>query len=195
VIDEKLQNNVDLGVAHLLAQYQNYLTASKKIDGLKSDQMKAAIEIGARDGLPFSTVLKNQPADIKAFTSSIELAETELQRLSDEMTFANPVVWMMYKHQAYLGTSQAILDMEDFRKHCSKPGYICTKRYDFLNTHLQTIGYNLDDVGRYPDTTKFPDVYSQPFLMALINDAQFMAQWNEHEFHTSDGKVAKWENI
>ena len=187
--------SVEADVHHLLNQYQEYLAVSQAIDRLKDQQIKLAIELGANKSVPFSVVLHEQPTEIRAIGDDIQAAEQDLQRISDEMTFANPVVWIMYKYKAYLGTSQAIADMADFRKHCSKPGYICTKRYQFLNKHLQSQGMSLDDVALYPDKTNLPEVYQLPTLLNLLHNENFMAEWNKYEFNLENDRVAKWENV
>lgn len=181
-------------VAHLLRQYHEYLAVSQAIDQLKDKQMKRAIELGAVQGVPFSTILKERPAEIVATGEDIEVAEQNLQRISDEMTFTNPVVWMMYKFKAYAGTSQAITDMADFRKHCSKPGYICTKRYRFLNQQLHQYGIDLNDSTKYPDDMSLEQAYGLPALVALAQNDDFMVQWNRYEYNLDNDRVAKWEN-
>lgn len=181
-------------VEHLLQQYQEYLAVSQSIDQLKDKQMKVAIELGTARGVPFSTILKEHPAKIMTINQDMEVAEQNLQRISDEMTFANPVVWMMYKYKAYTGTSQAITDMADFRKHCSKPGYICTKRYQFLNKQLNQRGIDLNDPIRYPDEMILEEAYKLPALVALAQDEDFMTLWNRYEYNQDNGRVAKWEN-
>lgn len=184
----------EVKVEHLLRQYHEYLAASQAIDQLKDKQMKVAIELGAVKGVSFSTVLQQCPAEIAAINRDLEIAEQDLRRISDEMTFANPVVWMMYKFKAYAGTSQAITDMADFRKHCSKPGYICTKRYKFLNQQLQQRGVDLDDLSAYPDDMSLEKAYKIPAILALAQNEDFMTQWNRYEYHLDNGRVAKWEN-
>ena len=185
---------VEAKTDHLLEQYREYLSINDKLDALKSEQMKAAISIGAESGKPFAIVLQEQPAEIAELTKQIDRTASDLQRISDEMTFADPVVWMMYKYKAYQGTSQAITDMQDFRKHCSKPGYICTKRYLFLNGYLKGRGIDLNDVTAFPDDLKLLEVYTNETLVSLPEDTEFMSEWNRHEYHEVDGRVAKWEN-
>jgi hypothetical protein len=156
--------------------------------------MKTAIRIGAESGKPFAVVLQEQPPEIAELTKQIDETASDLQRISDEMTFANPVVWMMYKYRAYQGTSQAITDMQDFRKHCSKPGYICTKRYLFLNDYLKGRGVDLNDRSSFADNLELPEVYGNAALLALPEDKAFMAEWDRHEYHETNSRVAKWEN-
>lgn len=181
-------------VEHLLAQYADYLVASTSIDQLKDQQMKLAITLGAQMNVPFTTILRQPPASLQAIRRDIQTAGQRRQRISDEMTFANPLVWMMYKYKAYAGTSQAITDMADFRKHCSQPGYICTKRYQFLNSHLQAQGRNLNDTAAYPNALKLPEVYESAALLAVLNDQAAMAEWKMYEYNLDNGRVAKWEN-
>jgi len=120
----------------------------------------------------------------------------QLQKLSDEMTFATPAVWMQYKYEAYKHEAQPIRTMNDFRVHCSKPDYICTKRYTFLNQSLVRRGEpSLADTHTYPDTLSLDEVLQTPALTHLLHDDDFMKAWAAYEYHTADGRVAKWENF
>ncbi len=179
----------------LLGQYQDYMKITGQIDELKSSQMNLAIELGAKTGKSFAQILEEQPHEIKGIASKIAKAERDQQRVSDEMTFANPVVWMMYKFKAYAGTSTAIVDMEDFRKHCTPDGYICTTRFRFLRQYLLDAGLpDLNDVSTYPNALRLEKVYQLPELLALGTDPKFKKLWDEHEYHTENGRVAKWED-
>lgn len=129
---------------------------------------------------------------------SVEYARTkqELQALSDAMTFATPRIWIEYKYRAYAEEAQPIRTMHDFRVHCSKPGYICTKRFVFLNKSLQQNGRTgLDNRSAYPDSMVLQEVLAAGDLAELENDEEFMTAWSQHEYFMDDGRVAKWENF
>lgn len=118
---------------------------------------------------------------------------TRLQQISDTMTFASPSVWILYKYEAYADEPQAIRTMQDFRQHCSKPDYICTKRFDFLNTSLVRRGAQpLTDTVQYPDEMSLADVV--PAISDVESDDIFMRAWHSHEYYRDSGRVAKWEN-
>jgi release factor glutamine methyltransferase len=182
-------------VDHLLEQYQDYLRATNRIDELKSDQMALAIKLGQEAGKSFAVILQEQPEQIRHAAEKVDQAVQEQQRISDEMTFANPVVWMMYKYKAYAGTSTAIVDMEDFRNHCRPEGYICTNRYHFLRNYiLEKHCVDLNDLTAYPTDLRLDLVYTRPEITAAASDPKFMKQWDKHEYYTEKGRVAKWEN-
>ena len=94
--------------------------------------------------------LKN--SDVEQVRIELDNLRHSQQQLSDAMTFDTPLVWVMYKFEAYQDETQPIRTMHDFRLHCSKPGYICTKRFIFLNAHLCINGQRpLTDSEQYPD--------------------------------------------
>jgi len=115
------------------------------------------------------------------------------QQLSDNMTFDTPLVWVMYKFEAYQDQAQPIRMMHDFRLHCSKPGYICTKRFTFLNTHLCNNGQCLlTDDERYPDKMLLSEIF--PLLGEIEQDEAFLSSWRAHEYYQEDGIVKKWQD-
>lgn len=122
-------------------------------------------------------------------------AKQQVQSLSDSMTFANPIVWMMYKYEAYQNEPQAIRTLQDFRIHCSKTGYICTKRFTFLNDWLLALAEpSLLDTTVYDGMMRLDEIYASPTFERLCVDPEFINQWSEYEFHRINGRPAKWEN-
>jgi hypothetical protein len=162
----------------LLGMYQQY----KQLDATKTTLSRQLAR----------AKLKNQPySDIAAQHHAVA---QQLQAVSDAMTFASPLIWMMYKLEAYANEAQPIRTMQDFRQHCSKPGYICTKRFVFLDTILaQRQLPLLSDKVSYPDDALASAAYDTASLLSLDDD--FMRQWNNYEYHHLDGRVAKWENF
>jgi hypothetical protein len=81
------------------------------------------------------------------------------------------------------------------KKNCSKPGYICTKRFDYLNSYLKSQkGADLKDITRFPDDMKMPDIYESRMMLDLLDDEIFMSGWKKYEYHKDGPQVAKWEN-
>lgn len=162
----------------LLGMYKEYKRIADEQRSLASQLAKAK--------------LKKQPVD--ALQSLHDHASRKMQSISESMTFASPLIWMMYKFEAYQDEAQPILTMHDFRLHCSKPGYICTKRFEFVNAEL---AYRqlapLSDSRSYPDDMLLSGVYKS--LRPLIADDMFMSIWSEREYYKTDGRVAKWENV
>lgn len=133
--------------------------------------------------------------DYEAIESEYREITTALQDLSDAMTFANPSIWMAYKYEAYRDESQPIRTMHDFRVHCSKPGYICTKRFIFLNDWLTETGNApLADQKSYPDDMLLDAAYESKVMNAVSTDPAFLERWAQHEYHHETGRVAKWAN-
>lgn len=118
----------------------------------------------------------------------------QMQLISDTMTYASPSIWILYKYEAYANEPQSIRTVQDFRQHCSKPGYICTKRFDFLNAALVQRGAApLTDESVYPDMMPLIDVLSE--VDDVENDGMFMRAWHNHEYYRDGERVAKWENV
>lgn len=118
----------------------------------------------------------------------------QMQTISDTMTYASPSIWMLYKYEAYADESQSIRTLADFRQHCSKPGYICTKRFDFLNAALVQRGaVPLTDLIAFPDVMSLIDVL--PAIHDIEDDGMFMHTWQSHEYYRDGDRVAKWENV
>ena len=119
-----MTNNARAAVDRLLDMYDEYETLTAKIAAAERRLALAK--------------LKN--SDVEQIRIELDDLRRDQQRLSDGMTFDTPLVWVMYKFEAYKDEAQPIRTMHDFRLHCSKPGYICTKRFIFLNAHLCSNG-------------------------------------------------------
>ena len=146
------------------------------------------------------TAAERRLALAKLKNSGVEQIRIELdnlrhsqQQLSDDMMFDTPLVWVMYKFEAYQDEAQPIRTMHDFRLHCSKPGYICTKRFIFLNAHLCSNGQRpLIDSKKYPDEMLLREIF--PLLGEIGQDEVLMSSWRSHEYYQEDGAIKKWQN-
>ena len=99
----------------------------------------------------------------------------------------------MYKFEAYQDETQPIRTMHDFRLHCSKPGYICTKRFIFLNAHLCSNGQRpLTDSKKYPYEMLLSEIF--PLLGEIEQDKAFLSSWRAYEYYQEDGAIKKWQN-
>lgn len=123
------------------------------------------------------------------------ITENEKDRIGDEMTYADPVVWMMYKHKAYLGSDHKITTIGALREHCDDHGGICAKRFHYLSTSIKVkYGTDIRDSKEFPDDIRIEDLYGSELLDAVVSDEEFMHDWQKYEFHKKDGRVAKWKN-
>ena len=116
----------------------------------------------------------------------------KLQELSDAMTFDTPRIWIEYKYRAYRDEPQPIATMHDFRLHCSKPGYICTARYNFLTDAMAREGFvSLNDRQVYPDDMEL----SELLKLSLLDDLDEITYktWRDEEYYRdAKGAVRKW---
>ena len=121
--------------------------------------------------------------------------EAEKDRIGDSMTYADPVVWMMYKHKAYFGSDHEIETVGALREHCDDHGGICSKRFDFLARTLKnSYGKNILDKKQFADDMSIEDFYGSDMLNDIVSNGDFMRTWESHEFYKKNDEVAKWQN-
>lgn len=165
-----LSKNLKFGILEkLLVQYKVYISLQEEI---KSDRFKL-LKLDVSDE---ASKLKMQ----------IVLKEDILARMSDEMTFPTPSLWMMYKYAAYKGTDKEIKTCQDFVDHCSPEGYICTVRYNFFKEYLDIfkVSNPSDDLVMLYETEE---------LDKLEQDPKFMEAWLTNEFRIINNKISKWK--
>lgn len=166
-------------------------TAVDKLLNMYDEYKTLAAEITAAERRVALVRLKN--GDIKQAKAELDSLRQNQQQLSDAMTFDTPLIWAMYKFEAYKDEAQPIRTMHDFRLHCSKPGYICTKRFLFLNAYLCNKKQNpLTDNQTYPDDMLLDNIFS--LLDEIEQDAKFLSSWRAHEYYQEDGAARKWQN-
>ena len=172
-----MMNGARAAVDRLLSMYDEYKTLTVKI---------AAAERRL-------ALAKLRNSDIEQVQTELDILRRDQQRLSDTMTFDTPLIWVMYKFEAYQDEAQPIQTMHDFRLHCSKPGYICTKRFTFLNAHLCSNGQRpLTDSKQYPDEMLLSEIF--PLLDEIEQDEAFLSSWRAHEYYQEHGAIKKWQN-
>ena len=170
-------NSARAAVDKLLDMYDEYKTLTAKI-------------VAAERRLALAK-LKN--SDVEQIRIELDNLRHSQQQLSDDMTFDTPLVWVMYKFEAYQDEAQPIRKMHDFRLHCSKPGYICTKRFIFLNAHLCSNGQRpLTDSEQYPDEMLLSEIF--PLLGEIEQDKAFLSSWRAHEYYQEDDVIKKWQD-
>ena len=170
-------NSARAAVDRLLSMYDKYKTLAAKIAAAERRLALAK--------------LKN--SDVEQIRIELDDLRHSQQQLSDDMTFDTPLVWVMYKFEAYQDEAQPIRTMHDFRLHCSKPGYICTKRFIFLNAHLCSNGQcPLTDGEQYPDEMLLSEIF--PLLSEIERDKNFLSNWHAHEHYQEDGAIKKWQD-
>lgn len=157
-------------VERLTRQYQEYVAAQEEIDQLKQDK-----------------IVGGNAAEID---QKIELLKTLQEQTGNEMTFATPLVWILYKARAYKGTPQAIDTVGDFRAHCSPDGYICTRRYACMAEYLSAKNI---DISIHNENMSLEDFATLPEVVNLEADFTFMQDWQAQEYYRKDGEITKWQ--
>ncbi|HWA52382.1 MAG TPA: hypothetical protein VG895_05005 [Patescibacteria group bacterium] len=171
-------NNLDFAkktVKRLILQYKEYEILNEEIKKFENEK--------------FKLILKKDNKKIKELDKKINLLKLDLQQISDEMTFSNPIIWMMYKNEAYKNTSKEIETMRDFRKHCEPDGYICTNRFRFLNNYLNNV---LEDKNIFPDDMLLINLYKQKIIVDLLDNPEFMKKWKDSEYLKTNNQINKW---
>jgi hypothetical protein len=129
----------------------------------------------------------------KEYNEASDKADKE--RIGDEMTYADPVVWIMYKHAAYLGSDHEITTMGALREHSEEHGGICAKRFHFLSAFInEKYGKDIRNAEEFSDKMRIEDFYGSETMDIVVSDEDFMHDWQKYEYYKKDGRVAKWQN-
>lgn len=194
---EKIQK-ASIIVSRLILQYQEYMALAEEIKILEDQKLSELNQISTKENKDIMSLLSSQDdiEIIKKLNRQISLIQQDLQQISDEMTFANHLIWMMYKYKAYKGKVNEISDLKRFRTHCSPEGYICTERYKFLQKYLLN-KYNIDinDVTKFPDNLDLEEFYNNDLIISLFDDLEFLELWKTNEYLKSDSKINKWNTV
>lgn len=176
-------------VERLILQYKEYVMLTDHIQVLETEKLEMLARDAKEKGVSLSVVMASANED-HAVNRWLSLLKTDVQQVSDEMTFANPLIWMMYKDKAYKGTSTEIKTWKDFKKHCEPEAYICGIRYRFLKSHFASEGKALDTM--FADDSGLMQIYQSREILDLCLDIDFMEEWKKQEYRKTDDKVNKW---
>lgn len=156
----------------LILQYKEYNTVTTEINSLRNKLIKYK--------------LQGEMTKLNKLSAKINLLEKLQSRISDEMSFRNPIVWIEYKYYAYKGTNKNMDTLSDLFQHCLPSEYVCTKRFKYLNKYINTDAYD--------KSTSLIDFINDKSTKRLLQDSQFMEGWQKYEYYIEDGRIAKWEN-
>jgi hypothetical protein len=121
--------------------------------------------------------------------------EAEKERIGDEMTYTDPIIWMMYKREAYAESDHAINTLGELREHSIDHGGICAKRFHFLSSFiLEKYGKDISSSHEFSDTLEIEKFYESEIVEAVVANTDFANDWKKYEFYRIDGKVSKWQN-
>lgn len=188
---------LDAVVNRLILQFQEYTMWNQIIAQLEIKKLQCANEIAQMTGRSLTAVMAATFVypNLQGIEDDLELAKLDQQRISNEMSYQNHLVWMLYKHRAYIGTPQEILTVGAFQRHCTPKDYICTKRYTFLKNWLAKNGIDIEDKLLFPKDMMLAEYCEHPIFTQLLDDALFLRRWKFYEYHIADGQIAKWQNF
>lgn len=128
--------------------------------------------------------IKREPA---GNSRAIALLQRDRQQISDEMTFGNHIIWLMYKHKAYQHTPKALTTLGALITHCAPVDDICHQRWEFLRKHVPEIATD------FPSSTPLGKLYQEPKLLTLLSNLPFLERWKDQEFYRHGSSIRKWK--
>jgi hypothetical protein len=182
-------------VERLVMQYREHHVLGSDLKSLETEKLKRLAKASAKAGIALSEAKRreNEFADVVECDRRIALLKRDQDQLSDEMTFADPLIWMMYKHEAYRGAAQEIRDWAAFKAHCAPEDSICGKRYRGLVAYLGA-RHHIDLDAMFPDDADLPRVYGHESIAGLLDDLDFMEFWKTQEYSRT-GSINKWGSL
>jgi len=117
----------------------------------------------------------------------------EIQSISESMKFDTPLIWLMYKYQAYKNTDSNISTLGDLRAHFNSPGDICYKRFHFLANYLLS-ELDINDKSVYNNNMSIVTFFNIVLIQKFSENKVAQKKWNEYEYFETNGEVSKWEN-
>lgn len=121
-------------------------------------------------------------------------SQEEKKRIGDEMFFADPIIWLLYKYEAYQGSNHIISTWGDLVHHSQSHDGICGKRLHWLRWYLKERGFDVLDTTILPKETSLTEVVKMEAIIHLCSDKEAMIGWDEYEFEKINGEVAKWQS-
>jgi len=197
---EKLEilKNAEITVKRLILQYKEYTNIHNNITEKETEKLKVISQLSKQESKTIPQIMLEQDKHEELISSNkkIELLKLDLQQISDEMTFPNPIVWMMYKFRAYKRKANEISTLRQFRNHCTPDGYICTERYKFLRDYLdKNYHEDLNNISVFSDALELNQLYKSDLIINLCKDLDFITIWKENEYLKTEGKVNKWKTV
>ncbi len=190
--------DTEQNVAWLLDCYRVYSKLKDVRQSCEADMFKYAETCARREGKTLSAVLRDYEGNrgLATLMARQQTLVRRLEELSSAILFDTPEIWLKYKYQAYAGTARELRTLGSLREHCSKVGYICTKRFSFLSARLRVLGFaELTDRSAWPDELLVSAVAEHEAIRAVMNDEPSLVEWCQHEYFTSNGRSAKWGDV
>jgi hypothetical protein len=108
-------------------------------------------------------------------------------RVSDEMSFANPYIWLSYKSKAYKNTNHVIDTWSDLVEHCSPIDDICHQRLDFISKQFSKSALPTPD-------NRIEDLLLDASFQKKVLDPAMIEEWQKYEFYIQNNQISKWQN-
>ncbi len=188
---EQTKEYAEMAVNRLIMQYKEYSYLSDLIKQIEEKIFIAMAKIAKEKSIDLVQIKEGMDdyPEVISLEKQKQIYARLLNRVSDEMTFATPLIWMMYKHKAYQGTSTEIATIEDFRRHCQPVDYICGKRYRFL---LQELDVKIDQESEFTGKAHLNELYFNEVILQASCDSDFMEKWLANEYFIADNRINKW---
>lgn len=114
------------------------------------------------------------------------------KKIGDSMFFADPIVWIRYKYEAYQGTNQALVTWQDLVQHSFSHDGICGKRLHWLVAQIAQTGVDILSPEVIPLHTSLDVVATLPCIRSVSCSPEAMAAWTAYEYYVEQGVPKKW---
>ncbi len=195
---ETILEDAEREVEELLDMFDQWSQLNNKVSEIEDKIFSKAVTVATENSIDISKVTegKFKNDDVERLKEEKRAVEEEKKAVGQSMKFKNPVVWIMYKRKAYIGTNDEMRVMQDFREHCQVPDGICTARYIFIKEYCEEkLGWNIDSNNDFDRDLSLKRLYNDDKIISLVQDDEFMERWRSHELNMADGRPAKWEEF
>jgi len=185
-------------VETLLEMFKEWSELNDRVSEFEDKIFEEAVKEASETELEIADLIdgKETTEKLEELKKEKKQAEKEKTSVGRNMKFKNPVVWVMYKRKAYVGTNDEMRDMKDFREHCEVPDGICTARYIFIEEYCEeNLDWNIDNDEDFDPKMDLDELYQDQRIISLVQNEDFMEEWRSHELNMEDGKPAKWKEF
>lgn len=185
-------------VEELLEMFEKWSELNDKVSELEDKIFQQAVKEAEEKDAEIPDLVEGRETSekIEELREQKNKIEENKASVGRQMKFKNPVVWIMYKRKAYVGTNDEMRTVKDFREHCQVPDGICTKRYIYTKEYCEeNLGWNIDDDNSFRPKMALNKLYQDERIISLVQDNDFMEEWRSHELNMEGERPAKWEEF
>lgn len=177
---EEMQAYSRKEVDMLISQYKRYKELGEEIT-LLEQKLEGRAKATPKTGWLSKGVFSSHDPQAEE-KGNMHILKQQQEDIGLAMKFQNPIIWAMYKFQAYASESNPIRTVEDLVKHSLADG-ICGKRILYINRHLESkFGKNLA-TGLFSPSLSIPLLVEDEKYTSLPLDQEFMKEWFSFENH------------